>query len=51
MTLQTWEEEEMLRRVRHLEKELHEIRALLLKLLHNQPHTYKAPVGFSFAPK
>lgn len=50
MTLQTWEEEEMLRRIRELEKELREIRALLLKILHNQPHTYQAPSGFSFVP-
>lgn len=49
MTLQTWEEEEILRRVRALEKELREIRALLLQILGNQPPTYKAPLEFSFA--
>lgn len=48
MTLQTWEEEEILRKMRHMDKELHEMRALLREIRKNQPHTYQAPTGFSF---
>lgn len=49
MTLEAREEEELLWRVRRIEEELCEVRALLLQILSNQATTYEAPAGFSFA--
>jgi hypothetical protein len=51
MTLMTFEEEEILHRVRRLEEKVTLLEVICLEILENVKRpTYAAPAGFAFAP-
>ena len=51
MGLLTWESEDMLRRVRDIDRRVHELERICFEILRElKPQTYAAPAGVSFAP-
>jgi hypothetical protein len=51
MSLMTWEEEEALRRIRHLDERIEILEMICLEILERvKPPSYAAPAGISFTP-
>lgn len=51
MGLLTWEEEDMLRRVRDIDRRVHALEHICFEILREiKPQTYTAPAGVTFEP-
>lgn len=51
MSLMTYEEEEILHKVRHMEEQIRRLERICFEILREmKPQTYTAPRGFAFVP-